>query len=366
MDDKSHKEGHVEAWAPLLLQRLVAQGKDGLSGWESRWAAWAPRHWSTGALLGSGSWNHSVMAAACQVWLDGGGPALDWLLDLLRFQVGEKKPAADEAILGRLMGTETGSTTYWPFLIGSFAGVRILAQKLPGHPLAAEVMRLTGRYFETSAAVLALGAVPWWDQEGHRGSHGPYYDGPTVAAVGERSTPAHAYQSDLGPALALLTGWRLNRSKHEDWPGKVLRLVARPQVDAAAVIRSFVAADGRDPSSILSLLHGVSLATPMHWMRWPSGLLVFKEHRINFNTECVPWSWASNSTRRMAFGNPFLADDEEPSHGGARAGAGGPCETVLEEGRAVARAEGREAVLDLPAGPPLWHVVGDENGFRAV
>jgi len=183
---------------------------------------------------GAGSWNWQHMIGASLLWLDPGTEVsflgqkltiLDWWSELLAAQVG-RQPLAD-SIFSRFGGTETLSSTYEEFRAGSVASLRLLALRFPQNPQSKEVLAQTGRVQRDSSAVCWPWARPLvGSRQPYRCQKQPYYTGPTVSPVGERSTPAHAYQSDLGPFLALAVGLPLDVSKREDWPMEVCRKVA--------------------------------------------------------------------------------------------------------------------------------------------
>ena len=379
-DDKAQDPNHPEAWGPALLQELIAKGKDGLSDQGKTWAGWAREKFNPGAYLGAGSWNWQHMIGACLLWLDpglavgawGGEPTTvgGWWLKLLQAQGGELPLTGDQDILCRFGGTETLSSTYEPFRAGSINAVRLLALRFPEAQGSAALLTATARYNNLLAALLALGGVPWWDREGHANARGvPYYDGPTISPVGERSTPAHAYQSDLGPFLALAAGFTVTISKREEWPMDVCRQVKRagglgvkPEVASAC----FALGVGAGSLAVLlKTLAGVTLDSRMEWLRHPEGVLVMSGPRLNNNTPKIFWSWADNASQKMAIGFPW----QEGKHRGKGAStAAGSCElTTDSEGRpcVIAKAEeGHDAMCPLPASAPLYHVIGDAEGIR--
>jgi hypothetical protein len=368
VDDKSLQQGHPEAWAPPLLLALIA-GR-ALSDQEKTWVDWSSKSFNTGALLGAGSWNHMQMIAAARCWL-GDQVAVQWMLKLLALQVDNAPVSEDSTILTQFGGTETLSSTYEMFRAGSYNALRLLAQRFPQNPAAAEALRLTARYNEVLMALLALGAVPWWDRVGHWGSGRPYYDGPTVSPVGERSTPAHGWQSDLGPFLALAAALPLTTSRREDWSMAVCRNVNSEASGfgippaSAAMCHALVAAGG-PVDGVLTILTGIKLFSKMEWIRWPEGMLVFSGPRLNGNTPKVFWSFADNATQKMDIGFPWQAGFHRGK--GASTAAGDSKVETTDGGLTVtATAEaGRDASRKLPGSAPLYHVLGDRDGIRLV
>jgi hypothetical protein len=377
--DKRLDPGHPEAWAPALLRELIDFGAAGLSRQGGIWAEWARERFRPESYLGAGSWNWQHMICACLLWLDPQTevdflgrtiPILDWWNELLAAQLG-RQPLAD-AILDRFGGTETLSSTYEELRAGSVASLRLLALRFPDNPRSPEVLTLTGAYAQILSCLLALGAAPWWDRQGHVGAgNKPYYTGPTVSPVGERSTPAHAYQSDLGPFLALATGLPLETSKREDWPVEVCRQVAALDptlgVDPgiAAACRALVAGDGSAAGTVVAALARVTLASRIEWLRWPEGVLALSGPRINLNTPKIFWSFADRATQTMQIGFPWQGGQHR---GKGASTAPGSCEIrKRSDGRpyVIAQAEeGNDAERDLPASAPLYHVIGDASGMR--
>ncbi|HTQ80371.1 MAG TPA: hypothetical protein VMM92_10265, partial [Thermoanaerobaculia bacterium] len=269
-------------------------------------------------------------------------------------------------------GTETMSSTYEEFRAGSVAALRLLALRFPQNPAAPAMLTATGRYNEILTALLALGAEPWWDRQGHANARGaPYYDGPTVSPVSERSTPAHAYQNDLGPFLALAAGLPLNVSKREDWPMGVVRQVAAldPTLgidpSLAASCRALVQGDASALSAVVGSLAGVKLFSQLEWTRFAEGLLVTGGPRLNFNTPKIFWSFADNASQTMQIGFPWQGGQHRGA-GASTAAGGSQILTNISGGLSViAQAEqGHDASYSLPASTPLYHVIGDTGGIR--
>jgi len=378
-DDKRLEANHPEAWAPALLLELIEFGPGGISNQGKIWAQWARDQFRPDSYQGAGSWNWQHMIGASLLWLDPGTEVsflgqkltiLDWWSELLAAQVG-RQPLAD-SIFSRFGGTETLSSTYEEFRAGSVASLRLLALRFPQNPQSKEVLAQTAEYNEILCCLLALGAAPWWDRDNHTGAKKqPYYTGPTVSPVGERSTPAHAYQSDLGPFLALAVGLPLDVSKREDWPMEVCRKVAALDptlgVDPAlaAACRNVVAGDGSAVATVVGRLQKVTLLSPVEWTRWPEGVLVTSGPRLNGNTPKIFWSFADRASQTMQIGFPW-----QGGRGKGASKAAGSCEILKrDDGRpfVVAKAqEGLDAEHDLPAGPPIYHAIGDASGVRLV
>lgn len=375
---------HGEVWAGLLLQELVTHGRGGLSRACTVYAEWAKADfswWAQAENTQLPSWNMFVVQGACSLWLNPGlvvgrsYSIIDWWREWLALQVGDgvtslplraslagmPPPSLDtlHSISRCFDGTETLSAMYGDGRYGAVAAVRLLALRHPKHPAAPELIRLTGRYLEILATLLALSSRPWTDP-GYRADNGHmWYAGPTVAPVGERSEAA-GLQNDRGPILQTLRGGP-QTSNRSGWPAEVFaKLVAEFPSEA----RSYQRGDDL-PFVIVSRLFGVRLWSEQHWVRWSEGLLVWKPRRQNNNTPAVFWAWMDDSAKRMTIGYPY---PEGKHRGKGASGAQGHCELLGPQGGWTIAAAGIDgglpAKLILPvSGDPLWSIVGDTNGF---
>jgi len=351
---------HAEVYVPELLEHHMGVAALAPAALAER-VGWWERDFGRGSdarafdrlARGTSSWNWDWMLGA--VWLWRGAPeAIDWWRDLLRWQLGETPPPAGRELLGRLMGSETCSSTYEPWRWGSVLAVRLLAVRFPTHPAAPELLRLTSRYSEALAAIYALGAAPWPDAEEHVGRAGFWYTGVTVSPVGERSTMAHAYQNDLGPLWCLATGWPLSVSKREEWPGRIARLLRGDLgvgEESAAWLRRFVISPSPQGSRFPALLRGVSVFSELHWRSWRGTRLTWSGPRRNFNSPKIYCSLAREATATMECAFPWSGPPGAQRGKGASRSAG----TIHLAPRSIrVETDVGAAELPLPAEPPVF------------
>ena len=354
---------HAEVYAPELLLHYLGAAALAPAAVAERLAWWERDFGRNFDRLarGSGSWNWDWMLAAVWLWR-GADDAVEWWRDLLRYQLGEVQPAAGRELLGRLMGSETCSSTYEPWRWGSVLAVRLLALRAPGHPAAPEMLRLTGRYSEALSAIYALGAAPWPDAEAHVGSAGFWYTGVTVAPVGERSTLAHAYQNDLGPLWCMAAGWPLTVSKREEWPGRVARLLRGDLgvgEGTAAYLRHFVISPSAQGSRFPTLLRGLRVYSALHWRIWRGTRLTWSGPRRNFNSPKIYYSLAREETATMDCGFPWGGAGARRGKGASRS----PGSVRLERGSIRVETDEGAAELALPARPPIFEASLSEQGY---
>lgn len=369
---------HGEVWAGLLLQELVAHGKDGLSPACKVYAQWATTDFSWWAQAENPklpSWNMFVVEAAALLWLDPDSvmpgiraryTIVDWWRDWLALQVGDSSAERFiTAMLTRYLdGTETLSAMYGDGRYGAVAAVRLLALRHPQHPAASELIRLTGRYLEMLATLLALSSRPWTDP-GYRADNGRmWYSGPTVAPVGERSEAA-GLQNDRGPILETLRG-RPQTSARSGWPAAIFSQLAQEFPASRTASRwADEVVSAATATDLIRSLAGVRLWSEQHWVRWNEGLLVWKPRRQNSNTPAVFWAWLDDGAKRMTIGYPY---PDGKHRGKGASGAQGDCRLARVDGgwriQAAGIDGGSAAVSRVPvSGDPLWSIVGDTNGF---
>lgn len=364
---------HMESWGGALLQEIVEKGRDGLSPECQRYAQWAREDFGWWRRLESPnlpSWNWDMPLAAALLWLDPehgldhSYTITDWWDDFLSLQIGEKEDQA-LPISRHFDGTETLSSVYGAGRYGSVAAVRLLALRFPSNPASPEILRLTGRYLEVLATLLALSSRPWTDP-GYSNARGArWYEGPTVAPVGERSEAA-GLQTDNGPILALLSGTPPFISNREGWPAAMFRKLFLEFRDGIASWVPRATPPGpsaADADLLVRDLAGVRLWSEQHWTRWQEGLLVWKPRRQNNETAAIFWAWLDDTRQEMTIGYPW------PKARNRHATGQGNCQLTRTDGgwriSAAGVNGGTAAVRTLPvAGDPTWSIVGDQQGFR--
>jgi hypothetical protein len=361
-------------------------------GWRSRPEVWAPAlvgHWmgleplpqaqvaeATAVLSqnppnlgrlerGVSSWNWDWMIGAAALWRPDGDKTdvlLFWTA-LLRAQAGIG--AKRDTLLGKFEGSEPTSSTYTSWRAGSTLAVLHWCRTHTGSVLAQRVRtveRAAVRWLDIWCGVQALGVVPWPDRVGYRAASGSlWWKGPTPSPVGERST--RAYHPDQTALWALLVDWPPEqlRFSRTGWPTLVAQRVGH-RATTARDLRTW-AQKRTGLSKVLTGLARVRLFGAQHWIRFPQGLLVYREHRLNNNSPTHLYSWAPDAAQTMALGYPV------PPGGrgrGPRAPQGG--EAVLHDPpprRFIeARIGDERRETDLPESRILSHVIGDERGFR--
>lgn len=283
----------------LLMERI--EGKE-LAERDARWLKEkAPRdfRWAEGG----GSWNHAQILAAAELWRDAQPGIISWWKTYLRLQLGEADPG--EAAIDYFGGTEQFSNTYEGWRWGAALAVRLLALRLPEHPAAPEILRLTARYSEVQTALLALGAAPRptklgtvvstparagavveEDVQPHANRRGQlWWNGPSLPMAGARSTPAHLGTDERMPLYAwYAAGGRIDYGRF-GWPTAVWhKLVAEEKDQPIGLLR---APTGQDFARLL--LKDIRLLVPHHFLRWDTEdvRVNYMEKLVNGNTTSI-------------------------------------------------------------------------------
>lgn len=380
------QRAHAEVWAGQLLSELVEKGRSGLSPESKVYADWALADfswWTQAENPHQPSWNMFVVQAAALLWLNpsavapakSSGSIVQWWIEWLSLQVGDPRidaPGSGLAGTGIMLskmrpisrcydGTETLSPIYGPGRYGAVASVRLLALRFPKAPGAAELVRLTSRYLEVLATLLALSAKPWTDPA-YKGGAGMWYTGPTVSPVGERSE-ASGLQNDLGGILEILRGAKASSSKRAGWPAVVFAKLAaefpaartEPRF-AEEILSAATAAD-----ALVYPLNNVRLWSEQHWTRFADGLLVWSPRRLNTNTAKIFWAWLDDKAQKMTIGFPW------PQGRNRETAGAGNCRLIKEVDGWFLCADGVNGGIASTltiSGAPLWSIVGDPAGFR--
>lgn len=313
------KARHPEAYGPELLRCLAGTlvlDEKTKAIYLSWWRADFPFSLDRLANPKLPSWNWDFILAA--IWFHT-APLAAWdgfWYPLLRYQLGRESPPAGREMLGLWDGSELKSSTYGSFRYGSVALIeRLTARKYAANPLAPQVIELCRAYRATACAIEALGATPWPDPVGHRGSARQWYDGPMVSPVGERSTPAHFFQNDMGPILGWGAGIPPHVSLREDW-GAAESHVSLPLPARAACSRAIPG--DFDWGWYSDAMKGIRVRGALLWKWWGSGdelvkLTAAPGPRGNGNTPKVFWSLQSKGSN--LFGFPWVGGRADQTRG---------------------------------------------------
>lgn len=349
---------HIERYTfPLLthlmgvlpLDKAVAEK---YLGWlEKDLRGWGPKIWPSareilGLLCNAGSDNHLYLLMACALWRDGAkGPWVDAWTDLFDFQSHGScpwGPGFEE--LAWWGHSETHSTTYEAMRWEAALAVYSWADR---RDEGDDLKSAAGRYLQAMAAFWSIGSVwPWAGLEGRSNARGELFDDSLlVPACGERSTMAHAFQSDLGSLLCHAEG-RPQRSK-------------RLSAEAAAIIGAVPAGYFEVTSHLSKYLQDFGIRTKREIVMeaWSEERVVYcPGPRLNGNTPDVKFWYVNTHERRIEVGFPWVG-----GRGDATKGVGGDC--VREPGWVVATGNGHEARVALSMmTPPLLKITINQSG----
>lgn len=293
--------------------------------------------------LGPGkSWNIPQMRMAARIL----NPVLlrierdslfDWWATYLKFQLGlAAVPPVLPALLSYFDGNEPFGF-YVPWRWGAVAGVRFAAQR-DGRQ---DIVDLCDRWFRVAAAMAEHMSAPSPDVERQKNRKGQLFDDCRhVSPVGERGASGH----DITDTRILLALWNgEDRTiKRWDWPAKAFMACgARAKVSA-------------DPHPI----YNCRWWSEQHVLHFPSGRLVYKPRRRNWNTPCYFFDWYDFERKTAVLGHPW------PEGRGWKLKGEGSCELV---GRTiVARTAYGEASHQLPDEPILSHEVFGPGGYKKL
>jgi len=363
--------GHIERYAyPLLthLMGLLPLNKAVAAKYE-RWL------WSDlpdgdskailGRLCNAGSDNHLYLMAACALWRDGlQGPWLGAWIDLLDFQSHGScpwGPGFEE--LAWWGHSETHSTTYEAMRWEAVLAVKAWARKnvISSRGDIRDLTIAVDRYLQAMAAFWSIGTEwPWKGLEGRSNAHGGLYDDSLlVPACGERSTMAHAFQSDLGSLLchAVNLPQRSRRLSLEAAAiiGSVPQGYSAPEQIAGA--RHFTAAE-------LLRNFGIRTKREIVYERWSEEVVMYcPGPRLNGNTPDVKYWYVNTRDHRIEIGFPW-----EGGRGEATKGIGGDCwraqEAVVATGNLLVPGTDvrQQIACKIPASPPLLKIVINQRG----
>ena len=353
------KSGNIEVFAPLLLLHMLGIERaptTQVAQWEQSFV----RNFRDGfdPLSGMGSFNHTQMLQAVQLWKTN-DPS--WWKTYLRWQCGQEQPPEEHDLLRFFGGSEPFSPTYEPFRWGSVLAARLWALRRRDD----ELQQLTARYAEVVCTLCALTAVPWPDTVRSVNARGePVYQGPFVSPVGERSN--EHIVSDLGPLFGFSVHWSDIWVKNPDaWSLRVaLALDGDLGVrdDLAADLKSYVNGDMDRASALEQALKGITVRAENRVLRFANGRLVYKTQRTNGNTPCIFYEWYDFEAKTATVGFPW------PSGRGANLRGEGQCD-IVEDGegrRVVAATQYGTTAFNLPAGRFTRVAFGQEGLQREV
>ncbi|HXU44227.1 MAG TPA: hypothetical protein VN783_01770, partial [Thermoanaerobaculia bacterium] len=250
---------HVEVWAPALICHRLGLSEISPESLAilNDWLADA-RVGLKGLTEGRGSWNWGWMIGAARgLWLD------DWTEfgALLEAQA----TGASEGFLGLFFGAEPLSSDYDSMRI---AATLIALARGPEaiRPAALEVLR---RW----VGFAALGAVPWTDETEYRAANGQsWYEGPSLSPVGERS-PKTSEPSRSELFCRFLGDTDKVRRTRQGWACAV--------ADAVGMPPAFDFDWNDQAASALKLIGNARIWSTFRFVRYPEGLLVWREKRRN-------------------------------------------------------------------------------------
>ncbi|MEP7010148.1 MAG: hypothetical protein ABJC13_07480 [Acidobacteriota bacterium] len=351
------KQFHNEVAAPaVILQALgaditvnpprenLAQAR--LASRPKSLAEWLETKDSDGsglALGGGRSWNHPqlLMAARGLVLGDWGDAG-----KLMAMQAGRIPGDGMEAFLD---GEEPRSTDYDPYRWA--AGLIFASDKAP-----AEIREDARTVLRRQMGLALLGAVAWTDEgdEFRNAKGAPYYRGPTLSPVGERS-PKTSNPDLLGLFCRLVLG-RDDLCDRDGWACTVADLVGIEALFSPLDLETI-----HMPNPALKLIDDAKVHGEFRFVEYPEGRLVMRPNQLNSNTPSALWSFADHVTKRQVRGFPF-----DPSRKNRGAGAPRSVGCTIEDGEVVARSTDPQftARFKLPTSEPLWTVVIDGNGAR--
>jgi len=364
MRHKTDEMRHIERYTfPLLTHLMGLLPLDKATA--NKFLGWLEAdlpHGDSKAILGrlcnAGSDNHLYLLMVCGLWRDGlQGPWVQAWTDLLDFQSHGICPWGEGFEELAWWGhSETHSTTYEAMRWESALAVYAWTKKIIGGEADA-LFHATQRYLQAMAAFWSIGSEwPWKGLEGRSNAHGEQYDDSLlVPACGERSTMAHAFQSDLGSLLchAVSLPQRSKRLSPEAAAiiGSVPQGYAAPEQIAGA--RNLTAAE-------LLRNFGIRTKREIVYEFWHNEQVVYcPGPRLNGNTPDVKYYYVNTSEQRVAIGFPW-----EGGRGDATKGIGGDCvrseHAVTAWGNLPNNNTG--LVCPLPSNPPLLKIVINQQG----
>jgi len=325
---------------------------------------WPSSHGILGKLCNAGSDNHLYLLMACALWRDGlQGPWVGAWIDLLDFQSHGSCPWGEGFEELAWWGhSETHSTTYeamrWEAALAVLHWTtEHMREAVPGNTPRFSVGDLNAscrRYLQAMAAFWSIGSEgPWEGLEGRSNARGELFDGSLlVPACGERSTMAHAYQSDLGSLLchAVSLPQRSKRLSPEAAAiiGSVPQGYSAPEQIAGA--RNFTAAE-------LLRNFGIRTKREIVYERWSEEVVMYcPGPRLDGNTPDVKYYYLNLTDHRIAIGFPW-----EGGRGDATKGIGGGC--FRDPAGIFASGNQKDPLfLPLPTTPPLLKIVINQQG----
>ncbi len=296
--------------------------------------------------LGPGkSWNIPQMRMAARVLAPGGGKHFDWWKQYFDFQLGLVPSISTYPLLGFFDGNEPFSPTYTPWRWGAVAAVRFAAE----HATQGDIVDLCDRWFAAAAWMADRMSSGQPDIERQKNRKGQLFDNAWhVSPVGERGASGH----EITDTRLLMAPWHGPQdffTKRADWPLKAMRA-------CGAYGRPMHACDDRD---------SLRWHSEQNVLTYPSGRLVYKPERKNWNTPCYMFDWFDYEKKTAVLGFPW----NEGRQSGAK--GGGWCGIEPDGGgmAVVARTDYGQARCAIPHPlnePILSHIVFGPEGFKKL
>jgi hypothetical protein len=232
---------------------------------------------------------------------------------------------------------------YVPWRWGGVGGARFAAQR-DGRQ---DIVDLCDRWLRVAAAVAEHMSAPDPDMVRQKNRKRQLFDNCRhVSPVGERGASGH----DITDTRILLALWNgEDRTiKRWDWPAKAFMACGTKAVVSA------------EPHPI----YKCRWWSEQHVLHFPSGRLVYKPRRRNWNTPCYFFDWYSYEKKTAVLGHPW------PEGRGWGLKGEGWCgiTTGPAQGRKyiVAKTEYCQTEQMLPDEPILSHVVFGPDGFKEL